>query len=71
MDATTWPEALQNGVLTGEIRVITAEVPREIQKDRKKVIRKSLGVVPGLPISAFYCYVPEEKQWNQFLETWA
>jgi len=58
-------------VLTGEIRVITAEVPREIQKDRKKVIRKSLEVVPGLLISAFYCDVPEEKQWNQFLGIWA
>ncbi len=50
MDATTWPEALQNGVLTGELRVITAGVQRKIQKDRKKVIRKSLGVVPGLPM---------------------
>ena len=71
MDATTWPEALQNGVLTGELRVITAGVQRKIQKGRKKVIRKSLGVVPGLPMSAFYCYVPEEKQWNQFLGIWA
>jgi hypothetical protein len=71
MDATIWLEALQNGVLTGEIRVIIAEVPREIQKDRKKVVRKSLEVVPGLPMSAFYCDVPDERQWNQFLGIWA
>jgi hypothetical protein len=54
MDVTTWLEVPQNGVLTGERRVITAEVPRKIQKDRKRVIRKSLEVAPGLPMSAFY-----------------
>jgi hypothetical protein len=68
MGATTCPEVLQSGVLTGGICVITAKVPREIQKDRKKVIRKSLEVVPGLPISAFYYDVPHERQWIQFLE---